>query len=175
MNYKALNNLATMFFDSAEHFPQKPFLWAKRNGKYISGSYSETKNKVQLLADSLHQLGVEKGDRVVVVSENRPEWVIADLAIISLGGITVPAYTTNTTDDHLYILDHSEAKIAIVSGDKLAVRLMNAMSKSASCKTIISIEALSSDVDPSLKHLDWASLLAPRDKLSTDVLRKRLI
>lgn len=172
MNYKALNNLATMFFDSAEHFPQKPFLWAKRNGKYISGSYSETKNKVQLLADSLHQLGVEKGDRVVVVSENRPEWVIADLAIISLGGITVPAYTTNTTDDHLYILDHSEAKIAIVSGDKLAVRLMNAMSKSASCKTIISIEALSSDVDPSLKHLDWASLLAPRDKLSTDVLKE---
>ncbi|MAI15256.1 MAG: long-chain fatty acid--CoA ligase, partial [Rhodospirillaceae bacterium] len=89
MNYKALNNLATMFFDSAEQFPKKPFLWAKRNGKYISGSYSETKNKVQLLADSLHQLGVEKGDRVVVVSENRPEWVIADLAIISLGGITV--------------------------------------------------------------------------------------
>ena len=96
MNYKALNNLATMFFDAAEDFSQKPFLWAKENGEYVSRSYSEVASQVLYLADSLHLSGVKKGDRVVVVAENRPEWVVADLAIISIGGITVPAYTTNT-------------------------------------------------------------------------------
>ena len=165
MNYKALNNLATMFFDVAEDFSQKPFLWAKENGEYVSRSYSEVASQVLSLADSLHLSGVKKGDRVVVVAENRPEWVVADLAIISIGGITVPAYTTNTAEDHLYILEHSEANIAIVSGDKLAPRLTDAMNKSATCKTIISIEDLSTQIEPRLKHLNWSNLVSPKDKL----------
>ena len=106
MNYKALNNLATMFL-KYENF-RKTLFMGKENGEYVSRSYSEVASQVLSLADSLHLWG-EKGDRVVVVAENRPEWVVADLAIISIGGITVPAYTTNTAEDHLYILEHSEA------------------------------------------------------------------
>ncbi len=66
MNYKALNNLATMFFDVAEDFSQKPFLWAKENGEYVSRSYSEVASQVLYLADSLHLLGGKKGERVVL-------------------------------------------------------------------------------------------------------------
>ena len=172
MNYKALNNLATMFFEAAENFSQKPFLWAKENGEYVSRSYPEVASQVLSLADSLHLLGLKKGDRVVVVAENRPEWVVADLAIISIGGITVPAYTTNTAEDHLYILEHSEANIAIVSGDKLAPRLTDAMNKSATCKTIISIEDLSMQIEPRLKHLNWSNLVSPKDKLKINASKE---
>src|SRR3546814_14279905 len=81
---------------------------------------------VRRLARGLAALGVRPGDRVVLVSENRPEWAMADLAIMAAGAVTVPAYTTNTVDDHLYILDHAGAVAAIVSTGKLARRVIPA-------------------------------------------------
>ena len=59
------------------------------------------------------------GDRIALVAENRPEWTIADLAIMSIGAITVPAFTTNTTADHRHVLSHSGAKGVIVSTRRL--------------------------------------------------------
>ncbi len=67
------------------------------------------------LARGLAALGIEPGDRVALVSENRPEWVIADLAIMSAGAVTVPAYVTNTVEDHRHILGNSGAR----AGDRL--------------------------------------------------------
>ena len=75
------------------------------------------------LARGLVALGVEPGDRVALVSESRPEWVVADLAIMSIGAVTVPAYTTNTVEDHRHILGNSGARAAIVSTPALAARL----------------------------------------------------
>ncbi len=69
---------------------------AKHGGKYAPLSWAETVQTVSRLARGLIALGVEPGDRVALVSENRPEWAIADLAIMSAGAITVPAYVTNT-------------------------------------------------------------------------------
>ena len=71
-------------------------------------------------------LGIEPGDRVALVAESRPEWVVADLAIMSIGAITVPAYTTNTVEDHRHVLGNSGARAAIVSTPALAARLMPA-------------------------------------------------
>ena len=71
--------------------------------------------KVCKLALALTGIGILKGDRVVIVSENRPEWQIADLAVMSIGSISVPAYTTSTTNDYKYIIEHSGARCAIVS------------------------------------------------------------
>ena len=69
------------------------------------------------------------GDRVLLVAENRPEWAIADLAIMAAGGVTVPAYTTNTTENHTYLLNHSGAAAAVVSTDRLAARLLPAVAR----------------------------------------------
>ena len=69
-------------------------------------------------------LGIERGDRVALIRENRPEWVIADFAIMSAGAITVPAYTTNTVDDHRHILGNSGARAVIVSTAALAARVV---------------------------------------------------
>ena len=109
------HSLPAMFFEQAERFREKPFLWAKQDGVYRPITWGETAERVKQLARGLQAMGLQKGDRLVLVSENRPEWLIADLAVMSAGAITVPAFTTNTVADHLHILTHSGAKAAIVS------------------------------------------------------------
>ena len=138
----AMPNLPTLFFDTAEAKKRKPFLWQKENGKYRSRTYRQTMQEVIQLARGLRDLGIEAGDRVVICSENRPEWVIADIAIMALGAIAVPAYTTNTTTDHLHILSNSGAKGAIVSTRDLAKKLLPAAIDSGICQFITSIEPL---------------------------------
>lgn len=108
-------NLVTMFFDRAAQYGSEPFLWHKVDGKYESLSWADVNTRVVALARGLLALGIEKGDRVVLVSENRPGWLVSDVAIMAAGGISTPAYTTNTSADHKHILEDSGAKGAIVS------------------------------------------------------------
>ena len=72
-------NLVTMFLTRAREKGDKPFLWAKRDGAWQSISCAEAARQVAALADSLKRIGLKPGDRVMLVSENRPEWLIADL------------------------------------------------------------------------------------------------
>ena len=83
------------------------------------------------MARALRARGVAPGDRVLLVAENRPEWAIADLAIMAAGGVTVPAYTTNTIENNAYLLNHSGAVAAFVSTDRLAARLLPARRRRA--------------------------------------------
>ena len=112
MDYQATPNLVAMFHDRATHYGDAPFLWTKRNGEWQSMNWRETADTVGNLARALQSLGVEPGDRVGLVSENRPEWLIADIAVMATGGITVPAYTTNTVNDHLHVLSDSGAPLS---------------------------------------------------------------
>lgn len=117
-------NLVSMFFERAAQYGGQPFLWHKVDGKYESLSWADVNTRVVALARGLISLGIEKGDRVVLVSENRPGWLISDVAIMAAGGISTPAYTTNTSADHKHILEDSGAKGAIVSTRKLAEKLL---------------------------------------------------
>ena len=119
-------NLAAMFFDQVDRLGEHPFLWAKRAGVWRPLTWGDAAARVSALARGLIAAGVEPGDRVVLVSENRPAWTIADLAIMSLGAITVPAYVTNTVADHAHVLKDSGAKGAIVSQRRLAERVLAA-------------------------------------------------
>ena len=138
-------NLAAMFFDQVDRHGDRPFLWAKREGTYKPLSWGDAAARVTPLARGLRMLGVEPGDRVVLVSENRPAWLISDVAIMATGAITVPAYITNTEADHLHILSDSGAKGAIVSTRKLAERLLPAAAKAPDLKFLISMEDLELD------------------------------
>src|SRR5690349_6974339 len=131
-----------MFQRTVQRKGDAPFLWAKSGGTYHPASYRAVAHDVQHLARALAQLGLEAGDRVLLMSENRPEWCIADLAVVTLGGITVPAYTTNTVDDHAYLLSHSQAKLVICSGRSLATRLIPAISQTGTAKTVLFMEPL---------------------------------
>ncbi len=105
-------------------------------------SWAEAARQVCLLAEGLRGLGLKPGDRVLLVSENRPEWCIADLGIMAAGCITVPAYTTNTERDHQHVLDNSGARAVIVSDARLAKVLLPAVLRADAVKHVISFEAL---------------------------------
>ena len=100
------------------------------------------------------------GDRVLLVAENRPEWAIADLAIMTAGAITVPAYTTNTTQTHAYLLNHSEAAAAVVSTDRLARPLLPALAQAPALKLVVAMEPLSEAEQLTVPVLSWAEALA---------------
>ncbi len=124
MNVEQWPNLATMFFEQAAAYREQPFLWKKRDGVYESLTWSDANARAIALARGLLSLGIQSGDRIVLVSENRPAWPIADIAIMAAGGITTPAYTTNTPADHRHVLTDSGAKGAIVSTTKLAEKVL---------------------------------------------------
>ena len=105
--------LPNLFFQKVLENTDKPFLWEKKEGEWKSLSWQQTEKKVKQLAAGLKYNDILPGDIVIIVSENRPECLISDLAINTLNAITVPAYTTNTEDDHRYIIEHSDAKALI--------------------------------------------------------------
>ena len=81
MDYDKLSSLPAMFFANTKDIGNRPFLWAKHDGEWQPTSGEEARQKAIALSNSLIQLGVSKGDRIVLVSESRPEWMIADIAI----------------------------------------------------------------------------------------------
>jgi long-chain acyl-CoA synthetase len=154
-------NLVSMFLTRAGEQGEAPFLSEKRDGAWASISYAEAARQVGALADSLRQVGLNPGDRVMLVSENRPQWLIADLAIMAAGCVTVPTYTTNTTRDHQHILNNSGAAAVIVSTQKLARALMPAVLFASDCNHIISIDDIITGQSPDVAqfHL-WSDLIA---------------
>jgi long-chain acyl-CoA synthetase len=153
-------NLVAMFFARARQEGDKPFLWAKKDGAWRSISWRETAGKVARLAAALKRLGLAPGDRVMLVSENRPEWLISDLAIMAAGCVTVPTYITNTERDHQHILDDSGARAVIVSTQKLAKTLLPAAIRSNSCEAVIGIEKLPGGQTGNVQFHDWNALIA---------------
>ncbi|MGD9615744.1 MAG: long-chain fatty acid--CoA ligase [Alphaproteobacteria bacterium] len=169
MDYATCRSLPAMFFDTAERRGDRPFLWAKRDRAYHPLSWSEAAGQVTRLARGLLSLGIMPGDRVVLVAESRPEWVVADLAIMSVGAIAVPAYTTNTVEDHRHILGNSGACAAIVSTPALAARLMPAAGQVPSVRTVIAIEPPGAASASSLDVHSWEALLAGTESAEADV------
>ncbi|GLR46562.1 AMP-dependent synthetase/ligase [Sphingomonas astaxanthinifaciens] len=154
-------NLVAMFLDRVEQRGNTPFLWAKRGGAWQSISYAEAARQVAALSASLLRIGCKPGDRIMLVSENRPEWLIADLAIMAAGCVTVPTYTTNTTRDHTHILSNSGARAVIVSSQKLAKTLIPAVLFSSDCHDVIGIEDIRTGQPVNgAKFHQWDELIA---------------
>ena len=148
MEERHWQSLPEMFFTQAERYGARPFLFRKTDGSYVGTSWQEAADSALRISAGLKARGVKPGDRVVLVSENRPEWLIADIAIMSIGAITVPAYTTNTVADHLHILTDSQASGALVSTKRLAGNLLAAANKASSVSFIASIEDISGSGRP---------------------------
>jgi long-chain acyl-CoA synthetase len=158
--FEKFPNLVAMFFARAAEQNSAPFLWHRRSGRWVSQSWTEVALQVSALAEALKRLGIARGDRVMLVSENRPEWCIADLAIMAAGAVTVPTYITNNERDHLHILQDSGAKAVIVSTAKLARSLMPAVLRSTNCKTVIGIEDVRVGQSGAVAFHDWTKLIS---------------
>ncbi|MEX1305623.1 MAG: long-chain fatty acid--CoA ligase [Rhodovibrionaceae bacterium] len=158
-----------MFFRQAKVRADTPFLWEKRDGHYRSLSWREVDDRVRRLSLALRRMGLQRGERIVLVAENRPEWFIADLAILAAGGITVPAYTTYTESDHRHILTNSEAVGAIVSGDALNARLLPAANKAPKCKWVLGMEPLDCKQSSAVEIHHWDAAIAAAAEDEDDV------
>ncbi len=156
-------NLVTLFFRRAAENGTAPFLWHKADGAWQSISWAETARQIASLAVSLGELGLVPGDRVMLVSENRPEWCIADLGIMAAGCITVPTYTTNAERDHQHIIEDSGASAIIVSTQKLAAAVMPAALRATRAQHIIGIEPLRVGQTTGVKAHDWSALVSKTD------------
>ena len=167
INFDNFNSVVSLFNQQCKELKDSPYLWRKVEGKFLSLSWLEVQKKVNALAKGLISLGILKGDRVVILSENRPEWQIADLAIMSIGGITVPAYTTSTTSDYKHIINHSEARCIIVSSNDLALKAIPATLNSK-CKNVILIDEDKKKFDEPLYFTNWNDLIEQNNHSTND-------
>jgi len=110
-----MQTLAELFFNSVRSYPKPDFLKVKRNDVYTDISTAEFEAAVREFALGLKELGHGRGAKLVILSENRPEWTITDFANLCLGGVTVPIYTTLVAEQIKYIVNDSDAEIVVVS------------------------------------------------------------
>ena len=120
------NSLPALMLDLARSWPDRPMLRFWRGGAWRSLSWAEFALQVADIAAGLRARGVCPGDRVLISAENRPEFLIADTAVMAIGAVSVPAFTTNTVSDHAHLLRDSGARCAIVSTAKLAAAVAEA-------------------------------------------------
>jgi len=173
MNLKEFNSLVDLFFYKAEREnPNTAFLeWLnpKNKKKYTWG---ETTTSIQKLAKVLKN-NLSEGDRCLLVSENRPEWLIADLAIMLANGITVPAYTTYTEKDYKYLIEDCEPTVIIVSNNEMHNKLKNIIQEKNFIKKVITFDNLN-NVEESDKYLKFDSIINEQINKSIEIKNESL-
>lgn len=117
----------------------RPVLMYKSDAGYKGISYSDLRSRVATFAHGLVALGIERGDRVAIISENRPEWVIADQAIVALGAVNVPLYPTMTAKQIEFIFNDAGVRLAIVSNQFQLNKVMRAYPEIKSLEKVILI------------------------------------
>jgi long-chain acyl-CoA synthetase len=161
------NSLPQMMLELAVHRRDKPMLrhWHAKAWQRVT--WGEFAQRVAAVAAGLRGLGVGPGDRVLVVSENRPEFVIADTALMAIGAVTVPTYTTNTAPDHAHILRDSGARVAIVSGAALGKKVLEGAGLAAGLDLLIALDP--PPAPEGVRVVPWAEVEATPGDL--DMLR----
>lgn len=130
-HYSALNT-------ALDRGDSSKFVYMRKVGKeYVGMTYYELRELTENFAAGLRTLGVGRGDKVGIVSENRIEWVVSDFAIIGMGGIDVPIFPTMTSAQESYIFNHCEAKIIIVSNKFQLNKLLKVRNELAKLEHII--------------------------------------
>ena len=170
INFNKFNSVVSLFSQLSSSLNTDPYLWKKSNGKFISLSWKDVKENVEALVKGLLSLGILKGDRVIILSENRPEWQIADLAIMAIGAISVPAYTTSTTNDYKHIINHSAARCLIVSSHDLMLKALPAVLGSSKCTNVIKIEEDRIEYKEPINIINWNTLIEDNKNTSWDAI-----
>ena len=140
MNLDQFNNLTELFFHQSEkQNPDNIFLEWLNTDNRKKFTWSETTLNIYKFAKSLRTY-VNPGDRVLLVSENRPEWLIADLSIMLANAVTVPAYTTYTENDYKYLIEDCTPSVVIVSNNTMLKKLANIIEKKNFIKKVITFD-----------------------------------
>jgi len=155
-------SIPEVFFETVKKNPNKPALLYKKEGVYFPITYKEFSKKVETFSACLSALGVGKGDKVAILSENRPEWVISDLSIMAVGAAVVPLHTTFNPKAICRVLNHSEAKVLIVSNGDLLNKVLLDKNELQYLKKIIFIESLTATQKETLgnKVISWKAVFS---------------
>ena len=181
MNLDNLNSLIELFFYQADKQDKKSIFlqWLNPNNKKTY-TWKETKLNIFKLSKIIKE-NIKEGDRCLLVSENRPEWFISDLAIMLSGGITVPAYTTYTEEDYKYLIEDCEPTIVIVSNNDMLKKLNTTINEKIFIKKIITFDEVEKanhklNIDNKEKYLDFSTIiknnLSEKDKIQNNNLKR---
>ena len=175
MNLNEFNSLIDLYFYQAKkQNPQSIFLeWLNPQNKKRF-TWSETSSNIYKLAKIIKENIIDR-DRCLLVSENRPEWLISDIAVMLANGITVPAYTTYTENDYRYLIEDCQPSVIIVSNNEMHDKLKNIIEEKDFIKRVITFEKISSR-NYKNKYLDFNSIiesnLSERDKINNSNLKR---
>ncbi|MBL6623396.1 MAG: long-chain fatty acid--CoA ligase [Rhizobiales bacterium] len=164
------SNLLSVFREKSIANKDKPYLWSKQNSDYTSISWLQTYKAINNLANYLKSIGIKNDARVLLVSENRPEWQISDIAIMAADGVTVPAYITITSQDYEYIINHSESMVVIVSSQSLFEKVANAINKLKKTIHVIIIDDFDTEASDFIKLHNWADIQKEVNKEAIDLI-----
>jgi long-chain acyl-CoA synthetase len=148
MSSQTFRSVPDMLRSNAKKFSSKLALKYRKQGTYVTLTYSAYYERSLMVARGLSKMGVKPGDRVAIISENRAAWVIADMGILCTGAVTVPIYPTNTPEQIEYMINHSGARIAFVSGKFQYSKLLKVRESMPGLELVVSFERFLGD--PSL-------------------------
>ena len=118
-----IDTLAKVFLNTEKTYQKEALMLVKREGQYRPISTAEFSQRVRNISAGLRALGLKREDKLIILSENRPEWVMVDLAAICLGAVTVPIYTSLTPQQIRYIINDSEARFVVCSSPEMWAKL----------------------------------------------------
>src|SRR5579863_1386857 len=133
----AYATLTEKLLNAVDRLPNDRALSLRINGRWAPTSSAEFLRRIAGLSNALERLGVKPGDRVGLFAPNRPEWHIADFAILGLGAADVPIYFNESPDRIVYILNHSSVEIVIAVGEMQSRRLLECRARLSSVKHVI--------------------------------------
>ena len=137
--------LADLIACSAEHFGDEPAIRFKEGGAWVDRSFNEVRDIARSLALGLIDLGVEKGDKVAILGNTRPEWTYFDFAALSAGATVVPIYQTNSPEECQYVLENSDACAVVVEDDEQLEKIRAIQASLPKLKHIIRMTGSSED------------------------------
>jgi long-chain acyl-CoA synthetase len=114
-----VETICQLFIKTIKSYPKDDLMLVKKEGRYTPISTEEFSEKVICFFFGLQRLGLNSGDKLIILSENRPEWTMTDVATLCLGGITVPIYTSLSPEQIKYIINDSDAKVVVCSNEEL--------------------------------------------------------
>jgi long-chain acyl-CoA synthetase len=155
------NNLAEMFFSTAERLGDRTAFMYKQESKYLSITFNESKKSVKNIAAGLTSLEIKAGDKVAILSANRYEWAFSDYAILSLGAITVPIYPSLMPDQVKYILADSETTVVICSDLEQYAKVAQVRGECPYLKMVVVMDSIDDDGN----HLSLNALMKKGSEL----------
>ena len=137
IDFNKYNTIPKLFWRQVKKFPDKTTIWYKQSGVWKSLNWSEYGTFSKEIGNALMASGIYKGDKISILSETRPEWVMCDMGIISSGCVTAPIYQSNTEEQVFYIANQSDSVLAFVEDQEQLDKMLAIWDRLPNIKKIV--------------------------------------